>query len=93
MSLPVTVQLAQAGWFFVLGAALGLCWDLAGGLRDGLGLPGAVTDPLLLVPAGLLLFAGGMASAEGRLRLYMLLCAGAGWGLWARGISPVTRPM
>ena len=81
MELAPAVQLMQAGRFLLLGAALGLAYDFLGGLRDGTRLPAAPCDVLLFLAGLLCLFAGGLASVEGRLRLYMVLCAATGWVL------------
>lgn len=94
MELPVAVQLREGCWFILLGAGLGLLYDMLGGLRDRAGRPaGAAADGLFALAAVGALFAGGMASLEGRARLYMLACAGLGGGLWAWAVSPVIRPL
>ena len=93
MALPAAVQLRQAGWFFLLGAGLGLVYDVLGGARDRAGLPAWAGDGLFTLAVAAALFVGGMASLEGRPRLYMALTALLGGAVWSLAASPAVRPL
>ena len=91
MALPAYVQLIEAGWFFLLGAGLGLLYDLLGGARDRAGLPDWAGDGVFTLAVAAVLFLGGMASLEGRPRLYMAVLLLLGLALWQTAVSPVSR--
>ena len=92
MALPALTQLCQSGWFVLLGAGLGLLYDILGGARDRLKLPAWAADGIFAFGVIAALFVGGMATLEGRPRLYMALVMLSGLALWRAGASPVTRP-
>ena len=80
MPLPVGLQLLQGWLSLLLGAGLGLWYDLLRGLRRTAGNAAvtALADLLFWIPAGTALFALGMGPGQGQLRLFMLLSAGCG---------------
>ena len=85
MELKIGLQLAQAAAGVLAGALLGLYYDLLRLPRLLLG--GSVStflcDVLFCLGALLGLFTLGLGPGRGQLRLFMLLCAGIGFALWA----------
>ena len=75
MPLPVVQQLLQGWLSLLLGAGLGLGYDLLRALRRTAGRKTvtALLDFLFWIPAGTALFALGMGPGQGQLRLFMLL--------------------
>ena len=91
MELPVPVQLRELGAALVLGAGLGIWYDLLRLLRRGRRSTAAadLLFSLSTLPA-LLLFA--LYAGRGRLRIFALLAMAGGWGAWlATGSRPFRR--
>ncbi len=94
MPLPVRLQLYQAGLSLLLGAGLGLWYDLLRAVRVQHKAPALtyVLDVLFWLPAALSLFSLGMGAGAGQLRLFMLLAAGLGALLYLHWLSPGILP-
>ena len=80
-----------AGLFCLLGGLLGFLYDILGGVRDRFPQMSAPADGLFWLCAGMLLFASGMGTPEGRLRPYMAAATVLGGALWGAGVSPSNR--
>jgi len=91
MELPVGVQLYQAAAFLALGAALGIWYDFLAALRSSSAVPTWLTDGIFVLGAAFALFTAGMATLEGRARLYMLAFTALGGALWGLGPSGAVR--
>jgi hypothetical protein len=91
MELPVGVQLYQAAAFLALGAALGIWYDFLAALRISSAMPTWLTDSVFILGAAFALFTAGVATLEGRARLYMLAFAALGGALWGFGPSGAVR--
>lgn len=89
MELPVTAQALQAACSLLFGAAVGLLYDFNRALRRECrrGWMGAAADAVFCLVAAGALFAFAMAALDGRLRLAMLCCAAAGWGVYLLTLS------
>ena len=83
MEMPIASQLVQSAVSVLLGAALGLYYDV---LRLPRLLSGAflsaVMDLLFWLGTFFCLFCLGLGAGEGQLRLFMFLASGLGFALW-----------
>ena len=86
METPIAAQLVQSAVSVLLGAALGLYYDI---LRLPRLLTGAflsaVADLLFWLGAFFCLFCLGLGAGGGQLRLFMFLASGLGFALWELG--------
>ena len=77
VELPVSAQALQAAYSLLLGAALGVLYDLNRAFRRACGRAWlrSVWDAMFCLAAAWGLFAFALGEGEGRLRLFMLCCA------------------
>ena len=83
MELPISMQLQEAAASLLFGAVLGLVYDLMRAVRIKAGGPAVhILDILYCAFAAMAMFTLGIASGEGRLRVFMAIIAAAGAGLY-----------
>ncbi|HIS44827.1 MAG TPA: spore cortex biosynthesis protein YabQ [Candidatus Scatomorpha merdigallinarum] len=97
MELPVSAQALAAAYSLLIGVLIGLLYDVNRAWRFECrsSMSAAVADTLFCVCAACVLFVFSMGALDGRLRLSMLFCAGAGWGVYwltlSRRVLPAAR--
>ena len=97
VELPVSAQALAAAYSLLIGVLIGLLYDVNRAWRFECrsSMSAAVADTLFCVCAACVLFVFSMGALDGRLRLSMLFCAGAGWGVYwltlSRRVLPAAR--
>ena len=97
VELPVSAQALAAAYSLLIGVLIGLLYDVNRAWRFEYrsSMSAAVADTLFCVCAACVLFVFSMGALDGRLRLSMLFCAGAGWGVYwltlSRRVLPAAR--
>ena len=94
MGLDPRRQLLQLQGALVLGAALGLLYDLLRPPRRCLGrVPAALLDLLFALLAGAAVFLFTMGAAAGRLGLWEIIASALGFFLYLSVLSPLFYPL
>ena len=93
MELAPLAQLTQALSSVLLGALLGLLYDVLRAGRRVLGVKNAAADLVFCLGTLGALFCLGMSLGQGQLRLFMTLSGAVGFGLYLGCVSPFTRPL
>jgi hypothetical protein len=88
MSVPIALQTVQLAWSAVLGAALGMVYDLLRAMRRCLALPAAVADVVFTALVTLSLLLLSYCVGLGEFPLFMLLGLGCGAAFYFLVPSP-----